>query len=138
MYYIIAYWSCVLGIPLSVEGRCKFKIAAGMLYSRECEWTLSCGPLERNISICTLIIVSLLKAWKVTVVRDRVLRCSLVTSFQEGPHQKLFFQGSLSFCKQGGKLDYSRYSQVSLLTLCYHWQTLRISFLLEMMIAKDH
>ena len=29
------------------------------------------------------------------------------------------------FCKQGGKLDYSRYSQVhvSLLTLCYHWQS---------------
>ena len=49
MYYIIAYWSCVLGIPLSVEGRRKFKIAAGMLYSRECEWTLGCGPLERNI-----------------------------------------------------------------------------------------
>ena len=23
-------------------------------------------------------------------------------------------------CKQGGKLDYSRYSQESLLTLCYH------------------
>ena len=29
------------------------------------------------------------------------------------------------FCKQGGKLDYNRYSQVhvSLLTLCYHWQS---------------
>ena len=24
------------------------------------------------------------------------------------------------FCKQGGKMDYSRYSQVSLITLCYH------------------
>ena len=27
------------------------------------------------------------------------------------------------FCKPGGKLDYSRYSQVSLLTLCHHWKT---------------
>ena len=34
-------------------------------------------------------------------------------------------------CKQGGKLDYSRYSQVSLLIR----QTLRI---LKMVIAKDH
>ena len=42
------------------------------------------------------------------------------------------------FCKQGGKLDYSKYSQVSLLTLCYHWQILSNSFVLEMMIAKDH
>ena len=25
--------------------------------------------------------------------RDRVQRCCLLTSFQEGPHQKLFFQG---------------------------------------------
>ena len=40
------------------------------------------------------------------------------------------------FCKQGSKLDYSRYSQVSLLTLCYHWQTLRISYSLEMAIVK--
>ena len=37
------------------------------------------------------------------------------------------------FCN---KLDYSRYSQVSLLTLCYHWQTLRISYSLEMTIVK--
>ena len=33
------------------------------------------------------------------------------------------------------ELNYSRYS---LSTLCYHWQTIRISFLLEMTIAKDH
>ena len=30
------------------------------------------------------------------------------------------------------------YSQVSLLTLTYNWQTLSNSFLLEMVIAKDH
>ena len=34
----------------------------------------------------------------------------------------LLAQEKYKFCKQGGKLDYSRYSQVSLLTLCYHWQ----------------
>ena len=36
--------------------------------------------------------------------------------------KKILFSSKL--CKHGGKLDYSRYSQVSLLTLCYHWQTL--------------
>ena len=41
------------------------------------------------------------------------------------------------FCEQGGKLDYNTYSDVSLLTL-YHWQTLSISYLLEMVIGKDH
>ena len=34
-------------------------------------------------------------------------------------------------------MDYSRYSEVYLLTLYYHWQTLSISFLLEMVIARD-
>ena len=42
------------------------------------------------------------------------------------------------FCKQCGKLDYSGYSEVSLLTLYYHWLTLSISFLLEKVIAKYH
>ena len=56
---------------------------------------------------------------------------------QEGTHHKLFGIKS-KYCKQRGKLDYSRYSEVSLLTLYYHWQTLSISFLLEMVIAKDH
>ena len=41
------------------------------------------------------------------------------------------------FCKQGGKLDYSRYSRVSLLTLCYHWSTLSISFLLPARESKQ-
>ena len=31
-----------------------------------------------------------------------------------------------------------RANTVSLLTLCYHWQTLSISFLLEMTIAIYH
>ena len=38
---------------------------------------------------------------------------------------RIFFS---NLCKQGGKLDYSRYSQVSLLTLCYHLKTLSNSF----------
>ena len=50
----------------------------------------------------------------------------------EGTHHKLLRKFKFM---QGGKLDYSRYSQISLLTLCYHWQT---PFLLEMVIAKDH
>ena len=40
---------------------------------------------------CTYVIVSLLKAWKVTG-RDRVRRCRLLTPYQEGTHQKLFSQ----------------------------------------------
>ena len=61
---------------------------------------------------------------------DSVRRCI----FDEGTHQ---LRIKSKFCKQSGKLDYSRYSEVSLLTLYYHWQTLSISFLLEMVIAKD-
>ena len=30
-------------------------------------------------------------------VRDRVQRCHFLTSFQEGPHKKLFLQGKKSF-----------------------------------------
>ena len=67
-------------------------------------------------------------------------RCHFLMSFQEGPHRNCSFKKKsssfffLKFCKQGGKLDYSSFSQES---LCYHWQTLRNSFLLEMAIAKD-
>ena len=60
--------------------------------------------------------MSLLKARKVTVVgiecddaalkglegdctRDTVQRYHLLTSFQEGPHQKLFFQGKIIIYK---------------------------------------
>ena len=42
------------------------------------------------------------------------------------------------FCKQCVRLNYSRYSHESLLTLCDHWQTISILFLLEMVIAKDY
>ena len=47
-----------------------------------------------------------------------------LTPLQEGTHHKLLAQEKSKFCKQGGKLDYSRYSEVSLLTLYYHWKTL--------------
>ena len=49
---------------------------------------------------------------------DRVQWCSLLTSFKEGLHWKLFFQGKKFFqnsCKQDGELNYSRYCQLSLL-----------------------
>ena len=62
------------------------------------------------------------------------IECNSATlmTFQEGPHKKLYFQEKsffFKFCKQGGKPAYSRYSQVSLLTLCYHWKTLNNKFL---------
>ena len=86
------------------------------------------GPLERNVCNCTLIIVSLLKAWKATVVG---IECPMppfnIISSRSTP------EIISKFCEQGGKLNYSRYSQVSLLTLCYHWKTLSN---LEMSITK--
>ena len=40
------------------------------------------------------------KAWKVTVVVFECNGAAFLTSFQEGSHQKLFFQGYYSkFCK---------------------------------------
>ena len=42
---------------------------------------------------CTHIMVSLRKAWKVTVVGIECYIAAFLTSFQEGPHQKLLFQG---------------------------------------------
>ena len=67
---------------------------------------------------------------------DRVQGSCLLMPFQEGPHRNCSLKQKTKFFKQGGKLDYSRYSQVYLLTLCYHWQTLSTSN--EMVIAKDH
>ena len=70
----------------------KFEIAARTLYSRECEWTLGGGPVrEECLLTCTHYCESLLKAWKVTMVGTD---CddTVHMSFQEGSHQKLFFQ----------------------------------------------
>ena len=67
---------------------------------------------------CTHIIVSLLKAWKVTVVwiecDDAVFNAILRRSTLE--------------IEQGGKLDFIN-------LMLYHWQTLSTSFL---SISKDH
>ena len=46
----------------------------------------------------------------------RVPQCHLLTPFQEGTYIKLLAQEKkYKFCKQGGKQDYSSYSQVTLL-----------------------
>ena len=76
----------------------KFEIAAWKHSSsvfREYEGTLDWGPLGKNVCYanCTHIMVSILKAWKVTLVGIECNGASFLTSFQEGPHQKLFFQG---------------------------------------------
>ena len=81
---------------------------------------------------CTHVYFESSKAWKVTVVwiecDDAVFSYHIkkVHTRNCSPKQKS------KFFKQGGKLDFSRYSQVFYLTLCYHWQTLSISILLEM------
>ena len=82
---------------------------------------------------CTHVIVSLLKTWKVTVVWIECHDAVFLMPLQEGTHHKLLAQE-----KNLNSASKVAYSQVSLLTLCYHWQTLSISFLLEMAIAKDH
>ena len=79
--------------------------------------------LGRTFANCTHVVVSLLKPWNVTVVWDSVQRCLFLTPLQEVTHHKLLAQEKSKFCKQCGKLEYSRYSEVSLLTLYYHWQT---------------
>ena len=48
---------------------------------------------------------------------DRVQRCCLLMPFQEGTYHKLLAQKKTLFCKKGGKLNYSGYSQVYLLTI---------------------
>ena len=97
----------------------RFVYMRVLTYSRECKWTLGGGPLERTYANCTHINVSLLKACDCGM--DRVQRCHLLKKVHSRNCSfKNKFQNSAS---KGGKLD-SRYSQVSLLTLCYHWQTL--------------
>ena len=89
-----------------------FEIAAGMRTSSE--FSHNSRARELTFAKCTHIMVSLLQAWKLTVVGiecDDVhfniiirackvtvvgIKCNgaaFLTSFQEGPHQELFFQG---------------------------------------------
>ena len=114
-----------------IEGKAKsFSKTITSFSSRHCILFLATPTMMidvRKFANCTHIIVSLLKAWKVTMVG---IECDVppFNIISRNSYQKLFFQEKIffsKFCKQGGKLDYSRYSQVSLLTLCYHWQTLR-------------
>ena len=93
-------------------------------------------PVREECLLTVQMLLWVFKSLEGDCGMDRVLQCCLLTPFQEGTHHKLVAQKNSKFCKQGGKLDYSRYSQVSLLTLRYHWQTLSISFFLEMAIAK--
>ena len=67
---------------------------------------------------------------------DKVPRCRLLTQFQEGTHHKLLAQEKNLNSEK--VMWQTRYPHVSLLTLCYYWQTISISFLLEIVIAKDH
>ena len=55
---------------------------------------------------CTHIIVSLLKAWNMTLIE---IECEYAALFQEGPHKNWLFQVKIffsNFCEQNGKLDY--------------------------------
>ena len=63
---------------------------------------------------------------------DKVPRCRHFKNIHTTINQKKY-----KFCKQCGRLNYSRYSHVSLLTFVIT-KTISISFLLEMVIAKDH
>ena len=85
-------------------------------------WLLNSLPLYTIFDNCTHIFVSLLNAWKVTLEgiechEAALARSRLLTSFQEGPHQKLVFQEKQQQILQAiGKLDYSGY----FINQCYH------------------
>ena len=74
---------------------------------------------------------------KVDCGRDRVRRCRLLTPYQDGPTRNCSLKQKPKFFKQDGKLDYSRYSQVLQLTLCYNWYTLSISFLYKKTTTRN-
>ena len=61
---------------------------------------------------------------------DRVPQCRLLMPFQEGTHHKLL-RNLISACKVANWIILD-------ILLCYHWQILSISFLLEMVIAKGY
>ena len=110
----------------------NFEIATGTLClrvsSKGCMGTLRGSPLEKTFANCTHAIVSLLKAWNMTVVWI-VCDDTFLTPLQEGTHHKLLLaQGKTKFCQQDGKLYYSRYSEVYSLTFYYHWQLLASHF----------
>ena len=68
------------------------------------------------------------KAWKVTVVGIECNGTAFLTSFQEGPHQKLFFKDFFKIL-QDDKLYYI----VDIVNhLIYYWQTLSNSMLISL------
>ena len=70
---------------------------------------------------------------------DRVRRCRLLTPLQDGTHHKLLAQEkNLNSASKVANWIIVYILNYLLLTLYYHWQTLSISLLLEMVIAKDH
>ena len=85
-------------------------------------WLLNSLPLYTIFDNCTHIFVSLLNAWKVTLEgiechEAALARSRLLTSFQEGPHQKLVFQEKQQqILRAIGKLGYSGY----FINQCYH------------------
>ena len=81
---------------------------------------------------CTHVIVSLLKACNVAVVG---IECG-DAPFNKKVHNRNCSFKEKSYKQNGGKLDYSRYCQVSLLTLSYHWQTLSNSFFIYFLSLK--
>ena len=78
--------------------------------------------------------MSLLKAWQVTVVWIECHDGIFYRHFKKVHTRNCSLEKNNSASKVANWIT-SRYS---LLTLCYHWQTLSISFLLEMAIAEDH
>ena len=65
-----------------------------LTYFIGCEGTLGGSPLERNVSNCTHVIVSLLIAWNVTVVWI-VCDNAFLTPLQGGTHHKLLAQENI-------------------------------------------
>ena len=51
------------------------------------------GHRGRDRVRCCHLLTSFQEAWKVTVVVIECKGAAFLMSFQEGPHQKLFFQG---------------------------------------------
>ena len=85
---------------------------------------LSGGTLERNVTHFP-------KTWKVTVEGIECNNAAFYRHFKKAhtrncvlSRKKLFSQ----ILHTSWQLDYSRYCQVSLLPLCFHWQTLSRSY----------
>ena len=72
-------------------------------------WMLGSGPFERSVCELYSCYCDSSKSMEGDHGKNRLPRC-LLTSFQNGAQHKFFFQEK-KFCKQVGKLDYSRYSQ---------------------------